>query len=59
MNEKYDIKMISGWERLEAGGKIEIPGAILHEMFKDESWAGTKFEVQYDSTTNVIKLFRC
>lgn len=59
MGEKYDITMISGWERLDADGKIEIPGAILHEMFEGESWVGTKFEVQYDSTTQVIKLFRC
>ena len=59
MGEKYDACMISGWERLDAGGKIEIPGAILHEMFNGESWVGTKFEVQYDSTTQVIKLLRC
>ena len=59
MGEKYDACIISGWERLDADGKIEIPGAILHEMFEGESWVGTKFEVRYESETKVIKLFRC
>ena len=56
MGEKYDACVISGWERLDADGKIEIPGAILHEMFEGESWVGTKFEVRYESETKVIKL---
>lgn len=59
MGEKYDITMISGWERLDNDGKIKIPCAILYEIFKDRNYDGTKFEVQYDSTTGVIKLFRC